>query len=317
MISIFHKRVSKGGRRRRGADGKVHGIINAGIRLLARKDYEAISMEQFAREAGCSVGSLYSRFSDKESYLYHLIASAYRAMAHLAATELDAQPTRQMPLPSLVGKVVEIVVSTMTDARAAGAIRATIKLSTVKPTTIKLYEDYREEVTQSAVAVLLPRISSVSAGAIRLGMQIVLATITDAVVQPRPGPMVAGSKRMKDALTQMMLGYLGVSESSSRTGNEAEGEDESPSETGDADQDDKANDANAVYDPDLRTVRRSNGAAKQQPIAKARKPQIGKPGPVSRNTESADPPVPPAVNPPTVPKGPPGPIQPKRRRRVV
>ncbi len=39
-------------------------------------------------------------------------------------------------------------------------------------------------------------------------MQIILATITDAVLQPRPGPMVAGSKRMKDALTQVMLGNL-------------------------------------------------------------------------------------------------------------
>lgn len=319
MVSIFQKLVRKSGRKRRGPDGKVHGITDAGIRLLAQKDYEAISMARIAREAGCSVGALYARFPEKNSYLYHLVASAYRTMAHRAATELNAQPTRQMPLPSLVGKAVEIVVNTMTDARAAGVIRATIKLSTVKPTTIKLYEDYREAVTRSAVAVLLPRISNVSAGAIRLGMQIVLATVTDAILQPHPGPMMAGTKRMKDALTQVMLGYLGGSKGGSWAGEEADGEDETETvlEPDDTDQDDTPTDANAVYDPDLRTFHRSKGAAKQQPPAKGRKPQIGKPVPASRNAAPANPPTRVAVKPPTVPKGPPGPIRPKRKHRII
>ena len=232
VVSIFQKRVRKGGRRRRGPDGKFHGIIDAGIRLLAQKDYEAISMARIAREAGCSVGALYARFPEKNSYLYHLVASAYRTLAHRAETELEAMPTRHLSLPSLVRLVVEHVVDTMTDARAAGVIRATIKLSTVKPIAIELFEDYRKEVTRLAIAVLSPRIHGNSTGAIRLGMQIVLATVTDAVLQPRPGPMVAGTKRMKDALTQVMLGYLGVSKGSGWAGEEADGEDKAETISG-------------------------------------------------------------------------------------
>ncbi len=317
MISIFPKRVRKGRRGRRGPDGKVHGIIDAGIRLLAQKDYEAISMAKIAREANCSVGALYSRFPDKKSYLYQLIGSAYRTMAHRVATELDAQPTHQMPLSSLVGKVVEITVNAMTDARAAGVIRATFKLSTVKLTTYKLHEDYREAVTQSAIAVLQPRVRSVSAGTIRVGMQVVLATVTDAVLQPRPGPMAAGSKHMKDALTQMMLGYLGVSGRRGRAGREAEGEDESAHGTGVADPNNAANDANAVYDPDLRAFRTSKGAAKQPSISTPKNAKNAKPGLAPRNAKSADTPAPPVVKPPKVPKGPLEPIPPKRKRRVV
>ena len=319
MVSIFHKRVRKGGRGRRGPDGKIHGIIDAGIRLLARKDYEAISMARIVREAGCSVGALYARFPNKDSYLYHLIASAYRTMAHRAETELEAQPTRHMPLPSLVRHVVGHVVSTMTDARAAGVIRATIKLSTVKPITIELFEDYRKEVTRLAVTVLAPRIQGNSTGAIRLGMQIVLATVTDAVLQPHPGPMVAGTKRMKDALTQIMLGYLGASASGSWAGEEADGEDETETalEPDDAEKDDTPTNANAVYDPDLRTFHKPKGVAKQPSVSKGKNSNITKPGLVSRNAAPANPPARVAVKPPTVPKGPPGPIRPKPKRRVV
>ncbi len=308
MVSIFHKLVRKGDRRRRGPDGKVPGIIDAGIRLLARKDYEAISIARIAREAGCSVGAFYARFPEKNSYLYHLVASAYRTLAHRAETELEAMPTRHLALPSLVRLVVEHVVNTMTDARAAGVIRATMKLSTVKPITIELFEDYRKEVTRLAIAVLAPRIRGNSTGPIRLGMQMVFATVTDAVLQPRPGPMVAGTKRMKDALTQVMLGYLGVSKSRSWAGKEAEGEDEpeTTSEPDDADQDDAPNDTNAEFDPDLRTFHKSKDAAKQPPISKRRK---------SKNDASQ--PVTPVVKPPNAPKGPSDPHKPKRRHRII
>ena len=308
MVSIFQRIVRKGGRRRRGPDGKVHGIIDAGIRLLARKDYEAISMARIAREAGCSVGALYARFPEKNSYLYHLAASAYRTMAHRAETELQAMPTRHLSLPSLVRRVVEHVVDSMTSARAAGVIRATAKLSTVKPIAIDLFEDYRKQVTHLAVAVLAPRMKDNSTGSIRLGMQIVLATVTDAILQPRPGPMAAGSKRMKDALTHVMLGYLGVSKGSSWSGDEADGEDEAEtiSEPDDTDQSGAPNDANAVYDPDLRTFHKSKEAEPQLPKSKRRNSRSVKPSP----------PVVPTVKPPRAPKGP-EPSLPKRRHRII
>jgi AcrR family transcriptional regulator len=319
VVSIFQKRVRKSSRRRRGPDGKFHGIIDAGIRLLARKDYEAISMARIAREAGCSVGALYARFPEKNSYLYHLIASAYRTMAHRAETELEAQPSGHMPLPSLVRHVVGHIVGTMTDARAAGVIRATIKLSTVKPITIELFEDYRKEVTRSAVAVLSPRIRGNSTGAIRLGMQIVLATVTDAILQPHPGPMAAGTKRMKDALAQVMLGYLGGSKSGSWAGEEADGEDETETalEPDEPEKDDTPTDANAVYDPELRTFHKPTGMAKQPSVSKVKNSKITKAGHVSRNTSPASLSAPTIVKPPAVPKGSPEPTKPKRKHRWI
>lgn len=311
--------MRKDGRRRRGPDGKRQGLIDAGIRLLSRKDYEAISMARIAREAGCSVGALYARFPEKNSYLYHLVASAYRTMADRAGTELGARPSRHMPLPVLVRHVVEHVVTTMTDARAAGVIRATMKLSTVKPITIELFEDYRATLTRLTVALLSPRIRGNSTGAIRVGMQMVLATVTDAILQPRPGPMAAGTKRMKDALTQVMLGYLGVSAGGSWAGEEADGEDkvETTPEADDADQDDRPNEADGVYDPDFRVFRKARGVAKQPPISKGKNSKTGRPRPVPRNAGPGGPPAPIAIKPAAVAKALPKPNKPKRKHRWI
>lgn len=105
-----------------------------------------------------------------------------------------------------------------------------------------------------------------------------------------------------------MLGYLGVSKGGKWAGEEADGEDEAEtiSEPDDADQDDAPNDTNAVFDPDLRTFRKSKGAAKQSPTSKSRK-----------SKSVAGQPVTPVVKPPTAPKGPPDPHKPKRRHRII
>ena len=125
-------------------------------------------------------------------YLYHLTAHAYRTMGERAEKVLGLVQGSRMPLPNLVRYIVEHLVTNMTEPRAAGAIWTTMKLSTVVPTAIELLEDYRASVTRLAVATLSPRLEGNRAGAIRIGMQVVLATVTDAVLQPRPGPMAAG-----------------------------------------------------------------------------------------------------------------------------
>src|SRR5665213_2528459 len=131
---MFFKASRKGRRRRRGGtpDGTTVALTDTGIRLLARKDYDAISMAQIAREAGCSVGALYSRYSEKNSYLYRIIAHAFRSMRDDAQRTLDRGRWQVEPANFITKQIVSHVVTQMTTPRAAGIIRATIKLATVK-----------------------------------------------------------------------------------------------------------------------------------------------------------------------------------------
>jgi AcrR family transcriptional regulator len=261
--SVFLKILKKGRPKRGQTDGKQDVMIDAGIRLLARKDYEALSMARIAQEAGCSVGALYARFPDKNSYLYHAISAAFRSMQHAAGNDLAGVRWGPLPPRGRVDLLVDHAVSTMTSPRGAGMIRAAIKLATIRPDAMKPFEEYRSAVSYGAVTILaIKGAKAPTPGEVRFAMQIVFATVTDAVLQKQPGPMTAESDRMKSALINIMVGYLGISKKSGWSGVEAKGEDE-PVE------DDVVEDAsrseNATFDPDLRVMRRSKVPADPRP----------------------------------------------------
>jgi AcrR family transcriptional regulator len=260
---VFFKILKKGRPKRGQADGKQNVMIDAGIRLLARKDYESLSMARIAQEAGCSVGALYARFPDKNSYLDRVIGAAMRSMQHAADTDFVVVRWNTLPLTGRVKLLVGHTVSNMASPRGAGVIRAAIKLATLRRAVMKSFEKYRSTVSNSALTMLATKgAKAPTPGEVRLAMQIVFATVTDAVLQKQPGPMTAGSDRMKSALTNIMVGYLGLSKKSGWSGVEAEGEDE-PVE------DDVVEDAsgseNATFDPDLRVMRRSKVPADPRP----------------------------------------------------
>jgi AcrR family transcriptional regulator len=261
--SVFLKILKKGRPKRGQTDGKQDVMIDAGIRLLARKDYEALSMARIAQEAGCSVGALYARFPDKNSYLYHAISAAFRSMQHAAGNDLAGVRWGPLPPRGRVKLLVDHTVSTMARSRGAGMIRAAIKLATVRPDAMKPFEEYRSAVSNSAVTMLATKgAKAPTPGEVRLAMQFVFATATDAVLQKQAGPMTAGSDRMKSALNNIMVGYLGISKKSGWSGVEAEGKD-------DPVEDDVVEDAsgseNVTFDPDLRVMRRSKVPADPRP----------------------------------------------------
>ena len=225
MARLFSK-ILKKPRRRDMPDGKSVALAEAGIRLLARKDYENLSMAQIARESGCAIGTLYERYSDKNAYLYRTIGHAFRYLAGDANRALDGSRVGNESGAAVVKRIVSHVTSQMTAPRAAGIIRASLKLSAVKPVASKPFEDYRKAVTERAVTLLTGRSRKISAGAVRIGMQIVLGTITDSIMQKNAGAMNAGSARMAAALSNVLLGYLGLEGKSAWSGREANGVDD-------------------------------------------------------------------------------------------
>jgi AcrR family transcriptional regulator len=254
MARIFSRLIIKA-RRGNLPDGKSVALVEAGIRLLAQKDYDAISMARISREASCAVGTLYERYSDKNTYLYRTIAQAFGYMTEDANRVLDGGRMGSESGATVAKRIVSHVTSQMTAPRAAGVIRATMKLSTVKPLALKPFENYRMTVTDHAVKLLTGRSRQVSAGAVRIGMQVVLGTVTDSIMQKSPGPMNAGSGRMTAALTSTLLGYLGLENKSAWAGNEANGEDE-PADVVDAGSETapQLDDGEiAIFDPDSRT----------------------------------------------------------------
>ena len=286
-------------RRRKDRDEKTFALSEAGVRLLALKDYDALSMQKVAREAGISVGSLYARYPDKNSYLYHLIADAFRSMLDDAKLTLNPGRWRRESAAFVARQVVVHVVAKMSAPRPAGVIRACLKLATVKPRTIELFEEYRTEVTKLAVDLLAPRMGSGASRTIRVGMQIVLGTVTDAVMQKRPGPMNAGSARMTEALTNVFLGYLGLSASGAWAGEEAESEDEPDEPMIPEEEIEEEEASNRLFDPDLKVYK--GRIAKPLIATRRRKRKEPEPAPRIQVVKPPKTPSPPKEEPPLPP----------------
>jgi AcrR family transcriptional regulator len=222
MRSFLMKKLPRGRPRRGRRNDKVLDITKAGTRLLAGNDFDAWSMAKLAHEAGCSVGTLYARFSDKYGCLQYLIDANFRVLANAANAALSPTLLGQLSPTQRAGLWVNHVVSEMTSPSAAGIIRATIKLATFRPDAIQKFEEYRKTVSNCAVEMLRGHLhKDVSPETARVAAQVVVGTITDAIMLQKPGPMTSGSRRMKAALTNIFCGYLGISEKRKWSGKEA------------------------------------------------------------------------------------------------
>ena len=68
---------------------KRHDLLKAGRKLLHTRVLEEISIKDICTEAGCTVGSFYSRFEDKEIYFDALIAESCQELLMSAASQFD------------------------------------------------------------------------------------------------------------------------------------------------------------------------------------------------------------------------------------
>ena len=74
-------------------------LMSALERLLRTQEFENISVQDIAREAGVAVGSVYSHFKDKTAFLEALLAF-WREQVEAQLAIAEAQDTRAAFRPS-------------------------------------------------------------------------------------------------------------------------------------------------------------------------------------------------------------------------
>jgi AcrR family transcriptional regulator len=214
VLSVGNTKLKAAGPANRKA-ARSTALDEAGGRLLARFDYDQVSVAQIAREAGCSVGAFYGRYRDKQTFLYFVVSATFRTLTQCAHEDLGAQKHRDRSAPFIVRAIVDHVVSRMASAKASGVIRATVKLATFEPLARAPFEDYRKSVAERAIALLAQTSNTSTPLQIRAAIQIVIATVTDAILQKKPGPLFVGSTGLNEALYAVLGGYLGLRAGSS------------------------------------------------------------------------------------------------------
>lgn len=103
-------------------------LVRAGKKLCEIKDFDELSVAEIAAAAGCSVGSFYSRFTDKDGFFRALVGdAAERDRPRASLPPID-------PKQPIDDVLAEAVASTLASYRKRrGLIRATIRRSMTEP----------------------------------------------------------------------------------------------------------------------------------------------------------------------------------------
>ena len=102
-------------------------LLQAGLDLLQSGNYEDISIAQIAARAGCSVGSFYLRFRNKEAFFEFLIDSISETLQADAKANLTPDKVKPLTLAQTVRFCVEHYVET--NRQYESVIRAALQYS--------------------------------------------------------------------------------------------------------------------------------------------------------------------------------------------
>lgn len=160
-------------------------LLEAGQRLVAERPFDALSVADIARAAGCSVGAFYLRFRDKDAFFSALIAH-YLAEVRAETLELFATHDDDRLIGALVAKTADRF------RRYAGLIRSAIRKRMEEPA---VWEPIRRSGHVNAdgfIAWLAARRGSKLEAAdemrVRFAFQVLYGTLNNALVN-EPGPL--------------------------------------------------------------------------------------------------------------------------------
>ncbi|BAK67181.1 putative TetR family transcriptional regulator [Sphingobium sp. SYK-6] len=179
-------------------------LLETGLALARRVDFEDLSVARICADAGCSTGAFYARFPDKVSFFKALIIKHAMSSRAQSQAQLDAVPFRDM-LGATIRRMVR--------AYLANAIflRSAVKVSLEDP---EAWEPFRRN-SHELANYLLERIraestidqASVKEPAIRFAVQMLLAALNNSLLN-RPGPVFLEDEMfpvlLEDAVEKVM-----------------------------------------------------------------------------------------------------------------
>jgi len=168
------------------AESKTLKLYQEGRRLLARADFEDISMARFAKAADTSVGAFYVRFADKDAFLdfvtSHTFASARRgfdeSLASLAASKKPAELLSNAMIAQFAAK------------EFAGIVRLAVKRGLSDLKQRRAFDAYREHIIDQVVSLLPDEAARESETKFEVAIQAAFGILTDRIVStPRSDPL--------------------------------------------------------------------------------------------------------------------------------
>lgn len=193
---------------------KLDRFVAAAEKLINEKGFQATSVPEIAREAGCSVGLFYTRFKDKGELLRYLLEH------YLGEVEATAREVLQPALwqDVALADMVRAFVAGMVDLhrRRPGLVYAFYENVQVDPLIGKRVVGVHREIERLATELLASRAGEIGhpepALAVRFGSRLVGGYLQQRALIGRAiaASESIGWEETTAELTRALLGYLGV-----------------------------------------------------------------------------------------------------------
>jgi AcrR family transcriptional regulator len=196
--------VSKPIRRQARGERRITEILDAALALFAELGYGKASTNAIAARAGISPGSLYQFFPNKEAIAEALSQRLVERLQAAHAAAFDATSAADLPLPELVSRVVDPLVT----FNVANPGAKTLFGSTAMPTALAAgSRPLYAAVTGKVAAIIRTRTPQLPDADIER-----MAMVTVQIVAALMGPIVAATGDERTALVaelkRALVGYL-------------------------------------------------------------------------------------------------------------
>ncbi len=133
---------------RRRADERPDEVLDAALKMFARKGFASTKVEDIAREAGLSKGAIYRYFSSKEDIFESLVN---RAIAPIADRTLELAVSSHEDPEKLLRAVFSVAAARLSDPETLALPRIVLQEAGRFP---ELAELYRRQVIDKGIAAL-------------------------------------------------------------------------------------------------------------------------------------------------------------------
>lgn len=186
-------------------------LLDAGEMLLTDRGFEGMRLRDVAEAAGLSVGAIYQRFPDKESFYTALQQNFANRIRDEMAPRFAPEVWEGRDAHAVVSKLVELVVFTFREHR--GPLRAFLRRRSNAPELEPPMRLFGAQITRVLTALLRDRpgiaFTESTEERVAIGMQVVFSAAVHAVLNS-PEPLEIDDARMAPHLIEMLTGYLGI-----------------------------------------------------------------------------------------------------------
>lgn len=193
---------------------KLERFIAAAERLINERGFQATSVPDIAREAGCSVGLFYTRFRDKQELLRYLFEHYLGEAVATARAVLQPERFRDVPAAELVRQAVAGMVR-IHRARP-GLVYAFYEMVPVDPVLGARVLAVHREIEALAREALAARAAEIghpdAETAARFGIRLVVGVLQQRALASRtlPASDDLSWQQVNDELVRTLLAYLGL-----------------------------------------------------------------------------------------------------------